>query len=108
MYFDRYTFCPDYLQMPLPAHRYSLYMLFGMHSFIHEKYTYNIISHERQAICKGTEVIGTIHDVGKPYAVIKLKYLLGKQKYTCVDLLTNCNWGIYNRKCIKVLVHLIT
>jgi len=60
--------------MPLPAHRYSLYMLFGMHSFIHEKYTYNIISHERQAICKGTEVIGTIHDVGKPYAVIKLKY----------------------------------
>ena len=74
MYFDRYTFCPDYLQMPLPAHRYSLYMLFGMHSFIHEKYTYNIISHERQAICKGTEVIGTIHDVGKPYAGIKLKY----------------------------------
>jgi len=68
--------------MPVSAHRYSLYMLLEMHSFIHsfihEKCPYNIISHECQAIYKGTEVIRTINDVGQPYAIINLKYLLGK------------------------------
>lgn len=77
------------------------------YSFIHEKYSYNIISHECQAIYKGAEVIRTINNVKKPYVIINLKYLLGKQKYTCVDLLTNSNWSIYNSKCMKLLVHLI-
>jgi len=56
---------------------------------------------------KGKEVIRTINYVRKPYVIINLKYLLGKEKYTCVDLLTDSNWSIYNSKCMKVLVHLI-
>ena len=76
--------------------------------FIHSwKYPYNIISHECQAIYKGTEVISTINDMRKPYVIINLKYLFSNQKYTCVDLLTKSNWSIYNSKCMKVLVHLM-
>lgn len=73
-------------------------MLPEIRSFIHEKYPYNIISRECQAIYIGTEVIRTINDVRKPYVIINLKYLLHKQKYACVDLLTNSNWSIYNSK----------
>jgi len=61
------------------------------------------MSHEYQAMYKSKDVIRTIKYVRKPYVIINLKHLLGKQKYYCVDLLTNSNWSIYNSKCMKVL-----
>ena len=55
--------------MPVPAHSWSLYILPEIHPFIHEKYPYNIISRECQAIYIGTEVIRTINDVRKPHVI---------------------------------------
>jgi hypothetical protein len=71
-----------------------------VHLFIHEKYPYNVLSHECQFIHKDTEVIRAINDVRQPYVIINLKCLLGKQKYTCVDLLTNSKWSTCNSKCM--------